>query len=104
MVVHVLTHAGMLKEFRIPFTDDQHFSPRVNRDVPGVQFVSPDPSSIAKLLSAFHSASEMVSIKCTPTGQDRLKDNIVELRTYMMQDGMLTSYGFLPGKIRDSFV
>ncbi len=85
-------HAGMRKEFRIPFTDDQHFAPRVDRDVPGVRFVSPDPSSIAKLLSTFHSASEMVSIKSTPTGQDRSKDNGIELRTHMMHDGTQLSH------------
>lgn len=83
----LIPYAGLLKEFRIPFTDDQHFSPRVARDVPCVQCISQDPSSISKVLSAFHSASEMVSIKSTPSTLERGRDSVIELRTHMIHDG-----------------
>jgi hypothetical protein len=77
-------YAGMMKEYRVPFTEEQNFSSRVPRDMPHVKFTS-DSGSLSKVLSTFHSGVDVIAIKCDSS--QSVHDAVIEFRTYMMQDG-----------------
>ncbi|WPT11774.1 hypothetical protein PSENEW3n2_00005274 [Picochlorum sp. SENEW3] len=73
-----------MKEYRVPFTEEQNFSSRVPRDMPHVKFTS-DSGSLSKVLSTFHSGVDVIAIKCDSS--QSVHDAVIEFRTYMMQDG-----------------
>lgn len=73
----------MMKEYRIPATNEQNFSPYVDKDIPYVQFIA-EPGSLMKVLSTFHAGVHIVAIK---SNQGSASDSLIELRTYAVGEG-----------------
>jgi len=73
----------MMKEYRIPATNEQNFSPYIDRDIPYVQFIA-EPGSLMKVLSTFHAGVHIVAIK---SNEGSASDNLIELRTHAIGEG-----------------
>ncbi len=74
----------MMKEYRIPATSEQNFSPSVDKNIPYVQFIA-EPGSLMKVLSTFHAGVHIVAIK---SNHGSASDSLIELRTYAVGEGM----------------
>ena len=74
-----------MKEFRISCSEDEAFYPTIPRDIPCVEFTS-EPASLSKVLSTFHSAVDVITIK-SKQNETRTQEHLIELQTHVMHNG-----------------
>ena len=79
--------SGMMKEFRISCSEDEAFYPTIPRDIPCVEFIS-EPASLSKVLSTFHSAVDVITIK-SKQNETRTQEHLIELQTHVMHNGTI---------------
>eukprot|EP00890_Picochlorum_soloecismus_P003671 jgi/Picsp_1/4304/NSC_01812-R1_---NA--- len=90
LVISLSCENDMMKEYRIPATNEQNFSPYVDKNIPYVQFIA-EPGSLMKVLSTFHAGVHIVAIK---SNHGSASDSLIELRTYAVGEGTSTEVAF----------